>query len=348
MADKIKLGILGLGRAGKGMHLAELAFFADQIQVYAVCDLIESRRNEVAKEYNAKAYADYEDMLKDPEVEVISVATLSCDHYKHAMMALEAGKKVFLEKPICTNYEDACKLIEFAKTFDDERLFIRHNRRFEKHFMKAEEIIASGVLGDVYMVKLTRNGWQFRNDWQTLDQYGGGQLLNWGPHVVDQALRFCGGTYTELLAADRRLVNASGDCEDVIKATFKGENGRIVDIELCMATPINQPLYTIYGTRGTFVDNGSDIFVKYMKPGLEKERREPNTNSEEMTGFGYSGNVEWVEESINLEDNSLRETYQYVYEAVKEGKPYPVTLDQALEVMRAIDDIKKNGKLIKY
>jgi len=165
---------------------------------------------------------------------------------------------------------------------------------------------------------------------------------------VDQALRFCGGTYTELLAADRRLVNASGDCEDVIKATFKGENGRIVDIELCMATPINQPLYTIYGTRGTFVDNGSDIFVKYMKPGLEKERREPNTNSEEMTGFGYSGNVEWVEESINLEDNSLRETYQYVYEAVKEGKPYPVTLDQALEVMRAIDDIKKNGKLIKY
>ena len=218
----------------------------------------------------------------------------------------------------------------------------------KKLFMKVEEVINSGVLGDVYMVKLTRNGFQFRNDWQTLEQYGGGQLLNWGPHVVDQALRFCGGTYEKLECADRRLVNASGNCEDVIKATFRGTNGRLVDIELNMASAINGPIYTVYGTRGTLIDEGTTLKLKYIKPGVEKERREPNPNSAEMTGFGYSGNLEWIEETVDASDYYLSETYNYVYESVKEGKPYPVTLDQALEVMRAIDDIKANSQLIKY
>ena len=92
----IKLGMVGLGRAGNGMHLPELEGKDEMFQIYAVCDIIEERRNNVAEKYGAKAYATIEELLADPEVEIVDIATRSCDHYKHACMALKAGKSVFL------------------------------------------------------------------------------------------------------------------------------------------------------------------------------------------------------------------------------------------------------------
>ena len=121
MVNKIKLGIVGLGRAGYGMHVQELQNFLDMYEIYAVCDIIEERRNKVAAECGAKAYADYAEMLKDPEIEVVAIATRSCDHYEHAMMALMAGKTVFLDKPMCTTYADAKSLIEYARSLGDKK-----------------------------------------------------------------------------------------------------------------------------------------------------------------------------------------------------------------------------------
>ena len=63
---QIKLGMVGLGRAGKGMHLSELAGKEDMFQIYAVCDIIEERRESIAKEYGAKAYATIEELFADP------------------------------------------------------------------------------------------------------------------------------------------------------------------------------------------------------------------------------------------------------------------------------------------
>lgn len=71
-------------------------------------------------------------------------------------------------------------------------LYLRHNRRVESGFEKVNEIIDSGVLGDVFSIKLTRNGYSRRCDWQTISEFGGGQLLNWGPHIVDHCRVFAG------------------------------------------------------------------------------------------------------------------------------------------------------------
>jgi predicted dehydrogenase len=122
-------------------------------------------------------------------VELISIATRSPDHTAQALKALATGKYVFLEKPIALTYADARKLKKASEKYPG-KLFLRHNRRYEAPFNHIREIIASGVLGDIYEVKLHRHGYQRRNDWQTIMACGGGQLNNWGPHIIDHALRF--------------------------------------------------------------------------------------------------------------------------------------------------------------
>ena len=183
---------------------------------------------------------------------MVYVATRSCDHFKHTLMAFEAGKDVLLEKPATISYEQALSLYEKANKCGTPRLFVHQQRRLESAFNAVKEVIDSGKLGKVYEVNTEQNGFQHRDDWQTISEFGGGQLLNWGPHIVDHSIYFCGGAYTEMFS-DIKLVTAVGDAEDHIKLVFKGVNGRVVDMEISGGVAMDTPEYVIYGTRGALI-----------------------------------------------------------------------------------------------
>ena len=343
----IKLGMVGLGRAGRGMHLAELKGKEDMFQIYAVCDIIEERRESVAKEYGAKAYATIEELIADPEVEIVDIATRSCDNYKHAVMALKAGKSVFLEKPICCTYEDAKALMELADELKDKvTLYIRHNRRWEAKFEKAMEICDSGIIGNVFEVKLTRNGFATRNDWQTIDIYGGGQLLNWGPHIIDHALNFAGGDYTDIYAEPRQIL-ASGNCEDHIKLLLTGINGRIIDMEISSGCATRMHEIVAYGDRGILYDTGvenSQLEWRYVKPDQEIVRlpasdatpgADPNFKAAPKNDWLYGGAF------VDVMGERLDETWINMYENYREGKPYRIKHSEALKVVEVISKVKE-------
>ncbi|MBQ8416529.1 MAG: Gfo/Idh/MocA family oxidoreductase, partial [Clostridia bacterium] len=252
MSKPIKVGTVGLGRIGMFGHKDCFKDRPDKFQVVAACDLIPERTDVFAKEFGCRTYQNIEDMIADPEVELVDIATRSCDHYAHAKMALLAGKSVLVEKPFCETYEQAKELVRLGSQPGGPKVFVRHNRRFEEGFLKVNEIINSGILGEVYEIRLARNSYQRRNDWQTIKEFGGGQLLNWGPHVVDHALQFCGGGYTEMFS-DIKRVTAVGDAEDHIKIVFKGVNGRVVDIEISGGVAQKVPEYIVYGTKGSLI-----------------------------------------------------------------------------------------------
>lgn len=340
MSNPIKLGIIGLGRAGYGMHLSEMGD-KGLFEIYAVCDVEDERLEKMKEKYGCKTYKRVEDIVEDPEIEVIDIATRSCDHFVHAMTALQAGKTVFLEKPITMNYEEAKKLFAYAESLGKNRLFIRHNRRFEAKFMEAQRIIESGILGDVYYVKRSVASFDRRADWQTLSQYGGGQLLNWGPHLVDQALRFCGGDYKRMTSYTRQIA-AAGDCEDVVLASFEGVNGRIVEIEISGGTAIAGPNYILNGTRGSLVDKGSTYEIKYLPADYVFP---PITSNPHTPGqsFVSSPPLPFVTEEKTWETNALDHVWGYLYDAVREGKEYPIKSEEALKVMEVITEIKRQN-----
>ncbi len=341
MSEPIRVGVVGLGRIGMTVHRSYYEKHPEQYRVVAACDLIEERCDKYAEIFGCKTYRNIAEFVTDPEIEVVDIATRSCDHYAHAKLALLAGKHVLVEKPFCETAAQAEELIELGNQPAGPHIYVRHNRRFEAGFIKVCEIIDSGILGNVFEIKLTRNGYQRRNDWQTIKEFGGGQLLNWGPHIVDHSLYFCGGAY-EKMYADIRRATAVGDAEDHIKLVFKGVNGRIVDMEISGGAALPTPEYVIYGTRGSLVGDSFKLQLKYLDPNVPLAKIHANPETPGSGTYGNDETLTWIEETVELpKEDQTSVIWEHFYRTIREDKPFPITSAQAVEVVRTIEKAKE-------
>lgn len=336
----IRTAIVGLGRAGWGMHLPELKPRADTFSVVAVCDVDTSRLVRAAEVLGSvSTYASFQKMLANPDIELVSIATYSPDHTPQALMALKAGKYVFVEKPIATTYADARKLKAAAAKYPG-KLFLRHNRRLEPAFQHIREIIAAGLLGKVYEIKLRRLGYQRRDDWQTVRKCGGGQLNNWGPHIVDHALRLLESPVADVWS-DLHKVAAVGDAEDHLKIVVRGKNGRIVDLEISGGAAIGEPEYLVFGTKGALSCSGNDIRLRYLDPAMELAPRRPRSVSPPMEGgFGSPDVLSWVDKTIPVSPKApcgMTAIWDFLFNSIRRGKAFPITVDEGVEVVRVCE-----------
>jgi len=349
MANKgaIKIGIVGCGRAGLMMHWGEIKPRCRKFRVIAAYDFLKERRDKMAEETGCTTYAKFEDLINDPEVELVDIASNTLDHVPQAIAALKVGKNVFLEKPIAKDFREASKLMRAVEK-SSGKLYVRHNRRFEPAFQHIHEIIDSGLLGNVYAIKLNRGGYQRRCDWQTLKECAGGQLLNWGPHLIDHALQFLDGSVDELWS-DLKRIAAAGDAEDHVRIILKGSSGRIVEVEITGGAALPQPVYYVAGSKGTLIcENEQTIQLKYLDPKhklsrLRASKKPPKFNTAEEK-------LKWVEKTIRVSPKlkvATASIWDYLYDAIRNGKEFPITNSQALAVMKIIDNIKRGTKFYK-
>lgn len=338
-AEPIGLGILGLGRAGWGMHCRELDGKERSFRIVAGCDVLPERCRRLADKYGCPTYLDHKELLADANVEMVSVATRSCDHYAHTIAALKAGKHVFLEKPMCQTWAQA-KRLKAAAARARGNLYVRHNRRCEPAFNHIREIIRSGVLGRVAQIKLMRGGYSRRDDWQTLKRFGGGQLLNWGPHIIDHALRFLDGKVRRIAGHLDRLA-AVGDAEDHVKIVLTGDSGTLVDVEISGGAAIGTHQYLVWGTKGSLECDGRTIRLKHLdaKVKLPRRRADPGTPGE---AFGSREELPWIEKEIPVgPKNKPFDIWDALYKAVRPGRKFPIALDEAIQVMEVVTKVKR-------
>jgi len=349
--NPIKIGIWGLGRAGNNMHAPEIARFPGEFEVVAGCDLVPERVEILQSKFpKAKGYTDGKKFLADPDIELVSIAVRSPQHVDFCLRALKAGKIVFLEKPIAISLKGLKKLQDAVKKYPG-KLFFRHNRRLEPCFNHILKIMHSGILGDIYEIKLRRNGYDFRADWQTLQKCGGGQLNNWGPHIIDHALRLLESP-VESLWSDLKNIASLGDAEDHLKVILRGQNKRVVDLEISGGVAIGEPVYTIYGTRGALISqDGNDLQLKYLSPKMRKPTSGAHAENPPLSG-GFGGTIKpvWIRETIMADpemtsDHPLEnyDIYHCLYQTIREGKPYPIKPEEAFEVVKTTCMIKQQN-----
>lgn len=366
MKRKIKVGIAGLGRAGRFMHVPELSQFPEWFELTACADYSPGRLTDLPEELkNARTYASVDELIADPEVEMITLATRSGDHVPQALAALEAGKYVVVDKPIAISYQQALEL-KAAAGKHPGKLFLRFNRRFEPLFNQIRNIIAEGILGDIRMVKLYRHiGYVRRFDWQTVRECHGGLLNNWGPHLIDQALIFLDSPLKDMWCDLQHNVTA-GDGEDQIKLLLRGENGRVADVEIVGTTTIRSNWYEVWGTRGTLVApaEGKPVRVRYLDPQQKLPPLQAIKGEFPLTYGNPDDKLDFIEEERQPELGSSTTfqrgkvvdiatakqsggyTYQdtmwrHIYSAITEGKDYPISVDEGVEVSRVIEEARK-------
>ena len=346
MAEKkIKIGLVGIGRAGWGMHSREIEKYQDLYEVVAAMDPDAARLTEIAKRFKGcKTYQDFDKLLADKNVELVVVANRSPEHTPYALKAAQAGKYVFVEKPIALTYDDAKKLLAASKKYPG-KIFCRHNRRFESAFNHIKQIIDSGLLGEVFLIKRRCHSFQRREDWQSIIDCGGGQLNNWGPHIIDQGVQFLDCKVKEVWG-DLKKVEALGDAEDHVKIVLKGESGRVYDMEISGGVLFPEPVYTVYGTKGSLLlqSEGSKIQLKLLAEKQNFKHTISSRISPPITGaFGEPETVRFEERSFDLNPDwevDIWSIYKYLFNTIRKGEKFPVKMEEAVEVVRITQVVK--------
>ena len=348
MANPIKLALVGVGRAGWGMHTRELENKQDKYRYVAACDLLPERVEKMVEKYGCKGYSNIDDLLADSDAEIVCIATRSCDHYEHGIKVLKAGKDLLMEKPMGMTLKQAEDLFATAKA-EGRKIYMRHNRRFEAVFNEVKDVIASGILGNVYEINISQGSFQHRDDWQTISEFGGGQLLNWGPHIIDHSLRLLGSPLKNI-TGELKQVAAGGDCEDHVIIHYESEAGRTVNMCISGGMALNEGRrYSIYGDRGAMVCHNFNIKIHYINPELEIPPVVSNPGTP-GAAFGATGTyassikVDWLDKEYTLPGEDLTVVWDYMYESYRNGADYPIKESEALEVMQVVEQIRKGTK----
>ena len=339
-SDAVRVGIVGLGRSGWSNHATTVPKLPG-FTVAAVADAVPERRAEAESTLGCRAYADYRELVADPELELVVVCTPSHTHADVAVAALRAGRHVLVEKPMAASLAEVDRMIAAAAEAG-RILTVFQNRRLDPDFLKVQEILASGVLGPIHLIKMGRHGYQRRSDWQTLRKLGGGQLNNWGAHVVDQALLLLGGEYAELFADLQHTVSA-GDAEDHVKVVLRGRQGTVVDVEITSACAYPVPDWTIMGRHGTLTGSTSRLEWKHYDPAAL-----PALVADEGPAAGRSygrpEQIPWQTEAAEVRGGNITaEYYARLRATLREGAPLFVTPESVRRQIALFDEIRRKS-----
>jgi predicted dehydrogenase len=198
----VKLGLIGLGFIGQ-LHLAHSLKIANA-QMVAVADSWPKALERAKALGVKKTYTAYTDLLKDPDVEAVLISLPTHLHLKCSREAAEAGKDIFLEKPIAANVEDAKEIISAVER-NHVKLMMGYPMRFNKDFRAIKKQLDEGLLGDVENAHATciSSGPFFARAegtapapvpdwWFNPQQTGGGVMMDVGVHIINLLRMFFG------------------------------------------------------------------------------------------------------------------------------------------------------------
>lgn len=339
-SQSIKTGIIGLGRSGWNLHALGLESHSNY-SIAAVSDVSEARREEATARFGCRAYADADALIADENVELIIIAAPSHWHGPLTLQALAAGKHVLVEKPMATSVEEADEMVKAANDAN-KVLSVYQVRRTFADFLKIQEIVDSGILGPLHLVKMCVYGYGRRRDWQTLLKFGGGTLNNTGAHFVDQAFTLAGGSWSNVFADMRHLVSA-GDAEDHLKVVFRGVDKIVVDVEISSvaAAPQSAPHWTILGKYGALTGSVSHLDWKYYDPQAVPVLEEAETTPNPDRQYDKPENLPWIEKSMDLEpDQSQKLFYDALFAAIRDGAPIPASGEEIRNLIALFDECR--------
>lgn len=262
---ELNIGVLGCGQIAQAAHF-ESAAKASNARLYAICDLADDLRNKMAATWASdKAYADYDEMLADPNLDAVIIATSDPFHVPASIKALDAGKHVLCEKPIAMGLPETLKL-ESAVKRSGKTLQIGHMKRYDVGIQAAHDFIHR-EMGDIValkawycdsthrytmtdavqplIVKSDNAKKPVENPKADLERY---YMLAHGSHLVDIVRYFAG----DIVAVNARLSDSKGMYCWFVDVEFA--NGAMGHLDLTVAVRMDwHEGFQIYGQNGSVI-----------------------------------------------------------------------------------------------
>ncbi|MDD5602585.1 MAG: Gfo/Idh/MocA family oxidoreductase [Eubacteriales bacterium] len=356
METKLKIGIIGCGGIANGKHMPSLKKLKD-VEMTAFCDLIIEKAENAKQQYGtpeAKVYTDYQELLKDPEIEVVHVCTPNRSHAQITIDALHSGKHVMCEKPMAKTASDARKMVEAARE-TGKKLTIGYQHRHKPETIYLKDVVERGDLGEIYFAKafaIRRRGTPNWGVFLNKNEQGGGPLIDIGTHSLDLTLYLMNNYEPRMVVGTTyKKVNnpecgnpwggwkpGENDMEDSAFGFIVMKNGATIILESSWALNTSEPV-----PEGSVMLCGTDAGAQ-IKGGVTINKCEfnrqveikPNLSSGGVAFYeGVSGSPAEVEARrwINAVKNSgeiivkpeqacvVSEILEAIYTSSKTGKP---------------------------
>ncbi|MEC3908944.1 oxidoreductase [Sphingobium sp. CR2-8] len=331
MTARVKVGLIGYGMAGRVFH-APLIRCAPTLELVAIAT---RRADEVAALDPAIGCVTQADLLADPSIDLVVIATPSATHAAIAADALNAGKHVVVDKPFALTLAQARDLARLADT-RGRALTVFHNRRYDSDFLSIRAAIADGALGRVthFESHFDRFRPEVRDRWREDGSPGSGVWFDLGPHLLDQALALFGRPMA--VSADIVALRPGSASDDWAHVLLRYDGLRVV-LHASLTAPGGEtggsPRFAVHGSTGSLVKRRLDPqeaqLIAGLRPGDE----------------GWGVDPDPVELHDGIGGMTLRPAatgcqelfYAQLGRALTHGAPLPILLEEALAVQDVME-----------
>ncbi len=323
----LKVGLIGAGFMG-GMHAACYSELSENVKVVAVADVVNENAVSMAEKFGAKVYADGMDLIDNAEVDIIDICLPTYLHTKYAIKAMEKGKAVFIEKPICLNMDEA-KLLLDTQEKTGAKIMVGQCIRLWDEYLWLKNIIDSGTYGKVISGVFKRLSpkptWAWEN-WLHKVECSGSVALDLHIHDAD-FIRYIMGEPQSLASAVAR------DSDGVIQQIFTTYTypNAIITAEGVWDYPAGFPFcmeYRVKFERATVVYNSGSNPALVVYP-VEGEKIVPELEKDFVDSNEIGGNIS----SLSGYYNELK----YFTERLQNGLPLEIApLDEGIKSVELV------------
>ncbi len=324
MSKTIKCAAIGYGAAfNMGKAHSNWINNVNGMKAVAVCDVDPKRTAAAAEDFpGIETYNDLSDMLKKSEFDLAVVVTPHNTHAKLAIQCLEAGKHVVVEKPMCITAKEATDMIEAAKK-SKVMLSVFHNRRHDGDYMTLKEIVAKGLIGDIFHVEMFGGGYGRPGKWWRSDKkISGGAFYDWGAHYLDWLLNLVPGKVVGVTGFFHKLVWKEVTNEDHVEAMIRFESGAVADVQFSSLAMAKKPRWQILGTKGSVVSQAREDSFKVT-----------------TVLKGYPAQID-----VPYKKSDWESYYQNIADHILRGKELEVKPEEARRVIAIMEAAEKSSK----
>ncbi len=336
----INTALVSFGMSGKVFHAP---FIATNPHFNLVGSWERSTKNIEAAYPGTKSYNSYEELLADANIDLVIVNSPNDTHYAYTKSALLAGKHVVCEKAFTNTSAEAQELDDLANK-KGLKLAVYQNRRYDADFLTLQKLIADGEIGELLDVQIS-----FERYRTTLSPKkhkeavtpGAGVLYDLGPHLVDQALMLSGMPLA--VFADIRITRKVSLVDDYFTLILYYPGHRIT-LSSGMVFMHQLPGYKVYGTKGSFIKNRSDVQENELLAG--KKPNTPNWGAEAEADYGtlYTDHDGLI---TNKVIPSIPGDYKIFYEkmadAILNNAPVPTTAQEGKNIIRVLEAARNSA-----
>ena len=295
---KVGFGVIGCGGISHYLHIPELKE-ANQARIVALADVKPHRAESTAKRFRIRHwYAEYSDLLKRDDVQAVVVATPHPTHARIAVDAMEAGKHVFIQKPMTTNVSDANQIVEAARKRPDLKVMVLPFVYFDTPaFDYAKDLLTQGELGKICTAKarVAHSGpEQYQQDVARMfdeeescwffdpRKAQGGVLYDLGVYAVSQLIYLLG--HVRKVSAFASTLDKPAEVEDNVAAILEMTSGALATVETSWTQIATMEGTSLYGTKGTLLLDSFNTPVmaykqaSWIMPSLTKEKEPQHTH----------------------------------------------------------------------